>query len=221
MKSLRVRILANGDSARWTSWPAKIAAVKAFYAPILDLQIDLLKTNFDNVPIISQPGQITTFGPNGPVDTNGSDLYVAADWRFKNIVPLGAGYDLCIFQCDPTGHPGIPGGIFVGWGQIDTFIRNETDHAYQMAANGVSRDLGNNAALILIHEISHALYFMLNRPDNTHRYFYAATPEKVLTELVFSPTIEELNQQIIELLRREITYLTEKLAALQAQKKSP
>lgn len=206
---MKVLILANGESSGWTTWPQKIQAIKNFYAPVVALQIDLVRTSFTNVPIVSQPGQITSFGPNGPVDTAGTDLYVSADWRLKNIVPLGVGYDICIFQCDPGNNQGIPGGIFVGYGQVDTFIRDENSHAYQMGADGLEHDLGNDGALILIHEISHAFYFMLNKTDNTHKYFYAATPEKVLAEFVFPS-----QSLIISLLYQLIALLTKKRDAL-------
>jgi hypothetical protein len=41
MRSFTVRILANNQAGQWASWPAKIAAIKAFYAVIGEITAGL------------------------------------------------------------------------------------------------------------------------------------------------------------------------------------
>jgi len=44
MPTFKVSILANNEAGNWTSWEAKKAALRDFYAPVCTLDITLIKT---------------------------------------------------------------------------------------------------------------------------------------------------------------------------------
>lgn len=199
MRTFKVKLIVNGTSASWASWPAKIAAMKAFYQPVCNLDITFQKANFPVVPMLKQPGQVTVFGPMGYQDTVGTDIYVDPNWRVKNIVPLGFGYDICMFQNNTEWQLGMPQGIFTGNGQIDTYLQRESDHTY-LNVGGVEKDLGDAVSLVLIHELSHAFYGIVGKTDRTHEHFYSGFPERVLNDFVFPSTAAQAYAMILVLL---------------------
>ena len=77
---------------------------------------------------------------------------------------------------------GIMQGRYDKTVQACIFGINENDHVYQYV-DGVEVDQGNSCAVFMAHEVSHALYLIQNRPDNTHTYFYSNQASKVLDDL--------------------------------------
>jgi hypothetical protein len=112
---MKVLIVAN--ACRWASWDAKVEAVKAFYAPLVELDITVFYTEFENIPLKSYPGTVTEFGSNGTTDVPGSDLEIDQDWFAANVIPLAAGYDIVVFQAANVAATGLPLGV--KFGEID------------------------------------------------------------------------------------------------------
>jgi hypothetical protein len=125
--SLKVIVIAN--ACTWQSWPQKIAAIKAFYAPLVDLEIDIKYTDFENIPLASYPGTVTQFGPTGATDVAGTDLEIDQTWFNGNIGPLIAGYDIAVFQAANVSADGLPLGVkfeeLNGTWCCETFVPDE------------------------------------------------------------------------------------------------
>lgn len=207
---MRVLIVAN--DCEWASWSSKIAAIKAFYAPLLPLAIDLRYTDFQNVPLKEYPGIITTFVNGTAVDSNGTDIEVDQDWFRQNIVPITGGYDIAVFQLgNVASRVGLPLGIKFGkFGSTwccETFVSSETSHYYLPNPSGVGmNDLGDLATVIIEHELSHALYAITGQPDRTHEFFYAGNLARVLTDIVLPDhgKLIMLYQQLVADLEAEL-----------------
>lgn len=210
MRTFKVKIIANGDCAEWASWPEKIARVKQFYSSVCDLEIDFATADFTNIPVMLLPCLVTSFGPSGVIDTPGTQLYIAPDWRAKNVGPLVQGYDIGIFQASELWKLGMPLGIFTGNGTIDTYLNGENDHVYLDTPATGNLDLGEEVPLIIAHEISHAFYALLGKPDMTHAHYYAGHLEQVLLDFNFPQTVEDGLQQLIAVLQEELAELKKK-----------
>jgi hypothetical protein len=174
MRSFNVRILANNEAGTWTSWGEKIAAIKAFYAPVCELDITLA------------PSKLTPqFAPYAPISGSADTYVVDPTWYQENVLPLAEGADMIIFVVPPTDHPNIityMGLDVYQQGQPGrlTVFSDETSHTYVGTV-----DQGETAVIYAEHEISHQFYALLAKTDNTHLYFYAGTPEKVLADFDF------------------------------------
>jgi hypothetical protein len=216
---MRVLIVAN--ACPWVSWPAKIAAIKAFYAPLVELDIDIQYTDFPSVPTNTVPGTVTTFGPTGATDTPGIDIDIDPAWLTQNVIPLATGYDIVVFQTATIlPREGLPLGITIG--QLDgvwccmTFTTVETGvynlpGSYAVPQQAGMVNLGDLATIIIEHELSHALYELSDQADNTHLYFYSDRFARVLTDIVLPSmkgvTLISLYQQVVQDLEAELGML--------------
>jgi len=197
MRSYSLRILANNQAGTWPSWPEKIAAIKAFYAPVCELAITLTPTTLT-----------PQFAPYAPISGSANTYVVGQGWYEANVVPLADGADFVMFVVPPTDHPNII--TFIGfevYQQVKigktTVFSNETDHTY---VNG-NVDQGETAVVYATHELSHLFYAMLAKTDNTHLYFFAGTPEKVLPDFDFDETLLSAFQQLVAALEEELGLL--------------
>ena len=206
---MRVSIVAN--ASQWPSWPSKIEAIKAFYAPLVGLDIDIQNTDFQNIPLKSYPGTVTSFVNGKAVDTAGTDIEIDQEWFAANIAPLASGYDIVVFQAANVAQTGLPLGVKFGeingtW-CCETFATQETE-SYYLPGNAASMgaNLGDLATVIIEHEIAHALYSISGQTDRTHEFFYANQFSRVLTDIVLpnASTISKLYQQVIALLEQEL-----------------
>jgi hypothetical protein len=210
MPSLKVLIVAN--ACNWASWRAKIAAIKAFYGPLVELEIDIKQTNFTDMPTAQYPGTVTEFTPTGTCDVQGTDTEIDQSWFSENIGPMLTGYDICVFQVANVSPIDIPLGISFGrvngvW-CVETFVTDENFHYFlpDPAKSGNHIDLGNEAEVVIEHEISHALYALASETDNTHLYFYANQFPRVLTDIKLpNPSaLTKLYQEVIADLQSEL-----------------
>jgi hypothetical protein len=209
MPNLKVLLILN--ACDWASWPTKIQAIKDFYAPLAALDIDIIQTNFANVPLSSYPGTVTTFVNGVATDTNGTDLEIDQTWFNENIGPLIAGYDIAIFQAANVAATGLPLGVkfeqLNGTWCCETFVTDENfTYSLPGTATSAGPSLGNEAEVIIEHEISHALYSISGQTDNTHLYFYANNFARVLTDIVLpnASALTKLYQQLIADLQAEL-----------------
>lgn len=214
---MKVLIIAN--ACTWESWPQKIAAIKAFYAPLLDLEIDIKPEGFANIPLSTYPGTVTVFNGSQTTDVPGLDIEIDQDWFKEYVGPLLTGYDIVVFQSANVATTGLPLGIMIGkvndtWA-CETFTPDE-NYNYILpnpAGTGLGVNLGNEAEVIIEHEISHALYAMSGQIDNTHKFFYANQFSRVLTDIKLP------NQSLLNSLYQElIADLEEELGIIKSQK---
>jgi hypothetical protein len=205
MRSLSLRILANNEAGTWASWPEKIAAIKEFYAPACELNITL-------TPTMLTP----QFVPYSPTSGSGTVYRVDENWYEQNVNPLAAGADLIMFVVPPSDHPTIITlmGLDVfqpGKSGEMTVFSDETSHTYVTEI-----DQGETAVVYAKHELSHAFYGLLAKADNTHLYFYAGTPEKVLADFDFDEQELAWYQQIAQDLEQELGLIRARQIAPQA-----
>jgi len=214
---MKVLIVANACS--WNSWPQKQAAIAAFWAPLVPLQIDLKQTDFTDIPTSTSPGVVTTFGPDGTyTDAPGMDVDIEQTWLEQNILPLAAGYDLVVLQiANQPPQAGLPLGVAIGKLQgisvCMTFVTGENDNYYLGATAGETMgvDLGNSAEVIIEHEISHELYELSGQTDNTHKFFYSNQFSKVLTDIVMPN-----ESALLTMLRNQLLQAEQELGLLKA-----
>lgn len=170
-------VLNNCD---WKSIPQKIQEIKDFFLPKLNIEIDVQYTYYSNIPFKTVP---TSDGSSGK-EMAGTTEAVDPEWYDKNVTVLGLGYDMVLFfvsNTDKIGHvtsAGIRTDRDQGPIELTIFGGNEYDHAYNQGV-----DQGNNFAFFCCHEIAHGLYMLQGGEDNTHKYFYSATPKEFLKEL--------------------------------------
>jgi hypothetical protein len=215
-----MKVILVANACQWASWPEKIAAIKAFYSPLVELDIDISHTDFADIPLASYPGTVTQFTANGPVDVAGNDLEIDLEWFGENVAPLITGYDIAIFQAANVTADGLPLGIkfedLNGTWCCETFVPDE-NFTYTLPGvnGGVGVTLGNEAEIIIEHEISHALYSISGQPDRTHQFFYANQFSRVLTDIVLptaSPLVK-LYQELVAVLQSELGILKSQKSA--------
>ena len=199
MRSFTVRILANNQAGTWASWPEKVAAIKAFYAPACELDITV-------TPTLLAP----TFMPYQQTSGSGAIYQVDEAWYEANVTPLAAGADIVMFVVPPSDHVvptllGLEANHPKGPWQTTVFT-DEISHTYVLQ-NGIDVDQGETAAVYACHELAHVFYAMLAKTDNTHLYFFAGTPEKVLADFDFDEQQLAWYQQLIPLLEQELGLL--------------
>ena len=209
-----MKLLIVANACEWASWPQKIANIKAFYAPLVDLEIDIQYTDFTDIPLKSYPGTVTHFENGAVTDAAGSDLEIDQDWFNLNIGTLIAGYDIAVFQAANVAATGLPIGIkfedLNGTWCCETFVPDENFHYYLPGVNGaIGVNMGIEAEVIIEHEIAHALYSITGQPDRTHEFFYANQFARVLTDINVGPhiTIISLYQQVVADLESELGIL--------------
>jgi hypothetical protein len=80
-----------------------------------------------------------------------------------------------------------------------TVFSDETSHTYVGEA-----EQGETATVYAEHELSHVFYALLAKADNTHLYFFAGTPEKVLADFDFDEQELAWYQQVLQDLEEQI-----------------
>jgi zinc knuckle protein len=199
MRPFNVRIVANNQAGTWQSWPEKIAAIKAFYASVCDLNIELIAT------------QLTPqFAPYQPSST-GTTYRVDEAWYEANVLLLAPGDDIVLFVVPPTDHPSLITLMGLEYYQQGkpgelTVFSDETSHTY-IFENGADVDQGETVVNYGCHEIAHYFYALLAKTDNTHLYFFAGTPEKVLADFNFDEAELGWYQQLVQDLEEELGLL--------------
>lgn len=179
---MKISLIFNNNN--WTTIDQKVKNICAFFMPAVTLEPTILKTSFNNI----QWEKVKTLDGTGYQDgtsVTGQADTVANAWYDQNILPLCIGAEIivfCVSNSDKVGHPLCPTGIRGdnNEGPVECIIfgQNENDRVY---VNGV--DIGNDFEIFAEHEISHALYMIDGKKDNTHLYFYSGVPAKVLPEL--------------------------------------
>lgn len=173
------------NNINWTSASDKIAAVKNFFQPDFDFEIDVKNSNFKNIPYV----QVSTI--NGIQNTLGTTNTVDQTWYDRYITVLSPDSDIIVFVIAPADLPPHQTSVGIMQGKIGDVVQtcifgiNETDHAYVFdPKTGIDVDQGNCFVVFVCHEISHALYLLEQaKVDNTHLYFYSGKSTDILPEL--------------------------------------
>lgn len=164
------------DKTQWGSEAQKVKAVCDFFAPAVSIEPTIIHSSFDTIPFVS------VGATGGITNTVGTTTTVNPGWYDKNVTPLSPHADIIVFYLVPETlnrtSIAIEQGKISGVVQCCIFGIRETDDAY---INGI--DEGSSFVLFACHEISHALYLLQGKKDNTHAYFYTGQPKKVLDEL--------------------------------------
>lgn len=202
MPTYKLTIVANNEAGTWASWPEKIAAIAKFYASDCMLDITLVSTHLT-----------PQFTPYGQTNGNGVIYQVDETWYEANVTPLAQGADIVMFVVPPSDHTvpcliGLEAGHPIGAWETTVFT-DETSHTY---VNEI--DQGETLVVYATHELSHVFYAMLAKTDNTHLYFYAGQPQKVLGDFDF-------NEQLLTWYQQLVVNLTQWLAALKARNAPP
>jgi hypothetical protein len=217
---MQLKTLFVFNNCDWTTIPQKIEEVKKFFSPKIDMQIDVKKTSFINIPFVSVNALDGTSHQDG-VDVTGKSETIEDAWYNKNLSIPNKGYDIivfCISESDKTGHLTATGiRSDRDQGAVETIVFGGQEN-WRTYVNGI--DIGNNFVIFSCHEISHAIYMLLGGVDNTHKYFYSGQPAKVLEDFNTQPkTVDTLSiQEIIKNLLIKVGLLQQQLADLNAPK---
>jgi len=196
--TFKLTILANNEAGTWTSWSAKKAAIQAFYAPVCTLDISVIPTHLT-----------PQFSPYEPASGSSFVYRVDETWYEENVLPYAEGADIVMFVVPPTDHTVVcMMGLAVYSDQLKetTVFSDEISHTYANV-NGQNVDQGETAVVYACHELSHIFYDMLAKTDNTHQYFFAGTPQKVLPEFDFNEQLLTWYQKVIPEMQAWLTAL--------------
>ncbi len=212
-----MKVIVVANACQWDSWPQKISNIKAFYAPLVELDIDIRYTDFSDIRLKSYPGTVTHFENGTVTDAPGIDLEIDQDWFNLNIGPLVTGYDIAVFQAANVAATDLPLGIkfedLNGTWCCETFARGEDYSYFLPGVNGAAGvDLGNETEIIIEHEIAHALYSITGQTDKTHQFFYANQFSRILTDINLSN-----ENALVSLYRQVVAKLEEELGILNAK----
>jgi hypothetical protein len=158
MRTFKLLVLAN--HLDWASLPAKIEAVKAFYAPVCNLDIEIRR-----VSLYPTYALYPELAPLYVIDRGYYDLNIAA--------PNALAADIILFVTEAplniATYEGYMSFNNVGPWETTVFAHGENDHTY---VDG--KDLGDAFVLMACHELSHAFYRICGKRDATHRCFPSA-----------------------------------------------
>lgn len=219
------KLLIVQNSIDWPSMPQKIQALKTWFAPCVNLQIDTTKTDFSNIPFVKYSGALSN---NPTVDPN---LLKGIDPVFydQHFTGLGLKYDIILVVLPMSQWPyddqarGWRGDADQGPVQLHIAC-DETEHLLWFGHD--SGDMFHNLAR---HEILHALYLITGQEDKVH-YWWNQDPEMLrncLTEIdfdykakqmTFLRKLIQLYQQLINLMKTQQYPKIEKMCkAIQSQ----
>lgn len=175
---MKITFVLNNDN--WATISSKVSAVSDFFSTLdTDITYVLDHTSFSSIPFVP----VSALG--GVTNTIGSTTTVDPNWFNQNISSLHKDSDIIIFCLSPQDIQGTRTSIGIEQGKVDGIVQccifgiSENDRAYINMA-----DQGNSFVLFVCHEISHALYLLQGKKDNTHSYFYTGQPKRVLPELM-------------------------------------
>lgn len=161
----RLKLLIVANNQKWKTWESKIQALKDWFKPVVDLEIDLIHTKFRRIPFTNI--------------TNGKEI--DRSWYDKNIHSLAGGYDMVLFSVPLKQWKG--GNIRGRWTadkvqEMQLGADENGDYSY----NDIKHD-GGRWFNIARHEICHALYKIFKLKDNTHYWWELGKLDEVLKEL--------------------------------------
>lgn len=170
-----MKIIIYANNQKWSTWKKKIQEIKDWFSPLLKLEIDLVHSNYSNIPF-EEYGIHDGFMRHG----------VAKQW-FKDTVRSNQ-HDITILSVNRKDWRGQP---VEGWHWDIGNIALASNEKGSYNFKGVHYS-GGKWFNIARHEICHALYAIQGKFDRTHFHWDSGDLSKVLTELQ-QPQIPEVN----------------------------
>lgn len=159
--TLRLLIVAN--NCNWLSWPKKIENIKRYFAPKIDLEVDLMYTNYGSIPFVK-------YNSGDPTSKNAYG--VDEEWYKFSVSGFSHSHDIILFVM-PLSEWLVPNDSR-GW---RTKRRNGTIEL-QVGADELENIYIDQKLMYSTfehyseHEIIHALYMITEQEDKTHYYDY-------------------------------------------------
>lgn len=180
---MKILILHNG--ILWKSWGKKIKELKDWWSPEIDLDITLERSRFKDIPWVN-------YGYLRPL------MGIQEDWYDKNIAKPAKdrGFDCVILTLNEKDWPdknveGWHTSPNLGIEEIQILGRENAQYNF----NGKKYE-GDQWFNIARHELSHALYQMKGKTDNTHLWWTVGNLDQIKKELFTSPIILAINNVI-------------------------
>jgi hypothetical protein len=185
------KLLIVSNNCPWQSWPEKVAGLKRWFAPKIELDVVIVHTQFQNVPF-------------SVYDSATGALGVDQNWLFKNVSYLGKGYDLLLFVLPKSQwqRPDKARGwrTFDPYGAVDLQLGADEYEPFWKRFLGLDGEMFHQVAR---HEIMHGLFYQkcgkdvrFDLPpqegqclDTTHYYFDRDQLENALEDLI--PAVEK------------------------------
>jgi len=200
-----MKLLLIDNGCNWATWPQKKAELKKWFAPLFDLQITEIKTNFTDIPFTnysSSDDQQNAFRLKG-IDP------IYYDQHFS---PLAKGYDIVLVVLPRSLWPWDADAR--GWRADKTYGAIEL----QVACDEYERltwfgkDDGDMFHNLARHEILHALFMHWGIKDTVH-YWWNQDPQlltECLKELKTNLSKISLLERLIDLYKRLIILMSNK-----------
>ena len=209
MKILRLKIIAN--RINFSDLEARIKRACMWFQPVVDIQYDIVHTEYQDVPFVEQK------------EGNGTSLINAYSiepiWYNTRISRLAPDYNIVCFLTDIK-YWKVNNAVW-GWRQD----ASEGPVELQVAAGEQERvyyqqDIGggNEDAIFekLRHELLHALFFITGQEDLTHSTIRAGKPEAARDMLIFQ---EPRTVDTLSIYRKIVNALAQILNLLSLQVK--
>lgn len=165
---MKIIIVTN---CTWKSWNAKIEAIKAWFSPAIDLEIEIVNKTFTSIPWEKS------------INSDGVKIdRIKLDWFKKNIT--SPKHDVTILTLDQSDWNG---GFMDGYqNEAGIAIGCKEKGKYNFQGKKYPGDEWFNVAR---HEVAHAIYKSQGKYDMTHTYWKAGNIEQVLVDLKLPKTL--------------------------------
>lgn len=164
--TIRLAIVVN--KIHWQTLDAKVRELCDFFAPKLDLHVEVFHTEFENIPFTEwRPGEYGIY----------------PQW-YQTALRQWLDRDICLFV---VSQEDWKGGAVRGWQRAASIKAIELSIATREDERIFLRgfDVGSAFYNIGRHEMLHALFLMTGQPDTTHYWYGEGKLEGALAELNF------------------------------------
>lgn len=177
---MKKKLLIVANNCPWRSWDDKILELKRWFAPKVDLDIELTHTKYSQIPFITY-GNVVSDQAHIP-NPEGIDY----KWYDTYVSPMAQGYDIVLFVLNMSQWPSA--NSFRGWrvdqtlGAVELQIGVNENEMFRWGDY-----TGGGFFNFARHEIMHALFMITGQTDTTHKWWDQSPNMLVnaLNELVF------------------------------------
>lgn len=170
-----MRVLIYKNKIKWDI-SKKISDTLAFFKG-MKFSIEVQDTNFENIPVkevVSSPNSLGNYIKFKQIEDNWYDTNISIPARNR-------GFD-CVILLQEDDYKGSPAQGYRMYNNLtiqEIVVEARKKGSYNYCGASLK---GDRMTWVLIHELLHALYLKEKKEDNTHKYFYARTPEKCLED---------------------------------------
>jgi hypothetical protein len=173
-----IRILVVANKLKWSSLDDKLEILQSWFKPEVDLEFDVVNTDFESVP----------FSPYTSIDPTQAGMNlrgVEPVWFDANVSVLGKGYDIVmlVLERDQWAEPNRARG----WRADSTYGCIELQIGCNENEKLTWPNFSRMSAFFQLarHEIMHALFMIAKQNDTTHYWWNLGKIENALAELDF------------------------------------